>query len=252
MRERQRAVITGGSSGIGAALARHLAGRGLDVLVTGRDADALEAVRADFESRIRAVPADLATPRQARTVSEAVGEEPIDFLVHAAGTLEPVAPLASVSPEDWRASFAINLDAAVFLVQALLDRLEGGRVLLVSSGAAHRPIAHWGAYCCAKAALVMLCDCLNVELNPRRILAASVRPGVVDTPMQTRIRDCDASEFPDVHRYRELHEQGKLHAPGTVAAFLGWLLLECGDGAFADRQWNIDDPDHHPLWDNTE
>lgn len=251
MTDRKRAVITGGSSGIGAALARDLADKGLDVLVTGRDEYALADTCSGREARMASVAADLADPGMAQRIASTAGNKPIDFVVHAAGAVEPVAPLASVSAEGWQANFAVQVHAAVYLIQALLDRLHGGRILLVSSGAAHRPVAHWGAYCCAKAAQRMLRDCLNLELNRHHILATTARPGVVDTPAQARLRACDRRRFPDVHHFRKLHEEGRLHAPGTVATFLAWLLLECGDGAFADREWDIDDPDHQPLWMNT-
>lgn len=249
MAQRQRALITGGGSGIGAALARHLAGRGVDVIVAGRRQKALDEVCGTAPKRIVAVRADLADPAGRDALAAAAGDAPLDFLIHNAGLLAPMTPIGEIDAGDLRTNLTVNVEAPLLLTQALLPRFAASaRVLIVCSGAAHHPIEGWSAYCIAKAAQVMLGDCLNLELNRHGVLAATVRPGVVDTPMQAEIRELDETRFPGVRRFRELHTRGELRDPGEVAAFLGWLLLECGPGAYPSREWDIDDPDHQILW----
>ena len=84
-------------------------------------------------------------------------------------------------------ALATNLDAPLFLTQLLRSNLTGGRVLNVGSGAAHFAVAGWSAYCVAKAALYRLTDCWRHEIAD--ISFTSVKPGIIDTPMQKEIRE---------------------------------------------------------------
>lgn len=243
------AVVTGSSSGIGRALAVELARRKVDVVATGRSPEALKTTREAAPDRIMAVEADLATEQgRAHLVGALPRNRVVTFLVHSAGKLEPVGPITGLTLQRWRDNMALNVEAPLFLTRDLLPRMSGGRVLHISSGAAHRPIPGWSAYCTAKAALYMIHRCLNAELNCREVLCGSVNPGTVDTPMQERIRGYADEQFPDVEYFRQLQKQGELHPPEEVARFLAWLLLECGDGAFPAREWDIADASHHTLW----
>lgn len=235
------ALITGASSGIGQALSWELARRGLYVLGVGRRLEALEETRARDAEHIRIVQADLASPEGWDAVAGALpAQEPIRWIVHNAATLEPIGPLATVSLPDWRMHMAVNLEAPLFLTQRLLDRMPvGGRILHISSGAAHRPYMGWGAYCVSKAALHMLYRCLDQELAPRGIRVGSARPGVVDTPMQARVRATPETLFPARARFIGYYERGELLKPSTVARFLAWLLLSVDPDTFAAQEWDI-------------
>lgn len=249
MAQRDWAVITGGGTGIGRALAAELAGQGMSVLVTGRREDALEDTRALDPEHIHVQSADVAEARGREQLCAALPREArVAYLVHNAGVLDPIGPIGGLEPQAWRRNMAVNLEAPLFLTQALLPRLDEGRIMHVSSGAAHRPIAGWSAYCAAKAALYMLYRCINAELNERRILCASLRPGVVDTPMQAHVREQSEERFPSVERFRTLKREGQLHPPQEVAKFMSWVLREVSDGAFPAREWDIDDTTHHELW----
>lgn len=249
MSEGSWAVITGGGTGIGRALAAELARQDVAVLIAGRRADALEQTRALDPQHIRSLAADVSEESGRQRVCEALPEEArIAYLVHNAGVLDPIGPIGDLDVASWRRNMAVNVEAPLFLTQALLPRLDEGRIVHVSSGAAHRPIAGWSAYCTAKAALFMLYRCINAELNERRILCASVRPGVVDTPMQAHVREQPETRFPSVERFRTLQREGALHPPEEVARFMSWVLREVSDGAFPAREWDIDDTTHHELW----
>ncbi|MCO6440743.1 MAG: SDR family NAD(P)-dependent oxidoreductase, partial [Nitrococcus mobilis] len=218
------AVVTGGGTGIGRAMVQRLAAEGLAVLAIGRRSGPLEALAQARPDRIETRAADVATPEGRAQVAEAIAGRRVRYLLHNAGVLEPVRPLAVVGLAEWRYAQAVNVEGPLFLTQRLLPCLSGGRVLHVSSGAAHYPLAGWGAYCTAKAALYMLYQVLDLELRSHDIAVGSVCPGVVDTPMQALIREQDSERFPDVERFRELERTGMLKSPDTVADFV-WQLL---------------------------
>ncbi len=241
------AVVTGGGSGLGRAIAQRLAERGVEVIVLGRRSEPLEETAATAPDWIRAVAADVATQAGREAVVDAVGGRPVRALVHNAGILEPIGPLAGVRLEEWRHSQAVNVEAPLFLTQALLDDLPGGRVLHISSGAAHHGYPGWGAYCTSKAALYMVCQVLQLELADRGIAVGSLRPGVVDTPMQTLVREQPPERFPAVQRFVDLHASGQLEDPQEVALFVERLLFEVDADTLTAREWSFTDPAHHEL-----
>merc|ERR1712232_2367 len=108
------------------------------------------------------------------------------------------------SLQGFRNTMATNVEGPLFLTQALSSSLGaspgGGRVLHISSGAAHQAMRGHLGYCTTKAALLQVARCLDAELAPS-IRVGSVMPGVVDTPMQEKLR---ALEFPDVAMFRSL------------------------------------------------
>lgn len=232
-------VVTGGGTGIGRALVRALAARGRGVIAVGRRPHPLEETAA-ASPLIEPVAADVSGPVGRAAVVEAVGEREVAALVHNAGVLEPVGPLLDASPDALREALAINVEAPIHLTRALSPRLvRGSRVLQVSSGAAHRPVPGWGAYCLSKAALYMAYQVLREELRPAGIAVGSARPGVVDTPMQALIRRQSPEDFPAVERFRALKEEGALEPAERVGRFL-LALLELADAErFAAGEWDI-------------
>ncbi len=233
------AVVTGGGTGIGRAVVQRLAAEGLAVLAVGRRSGPLEALVQARPDRIEMQVADVATPEGREQVAEAVAGRRVRYLLHNAGVLEPVRPLEMVELAEWRYAQAVNVEGPLFLTQRLLPCLSGGRVLHVSSGAAHYPLAGWGAYCTTKAALYMLYQVLDLELRLHDVAVGSVRPGVVDTPMQALIRKQDSERFPDVERFRELERTGMLVSPDTVAEFIWQLLTHTTADEFAAQEWDI-------------
>ena len=232
-------IVTGGGTGIGRGIALALAAEGRRVLVVGRRGGPLESVAAEAAPAISTLAADVATEQGRADVVAAVGESAVGCLVHNAALLEPVGPLAEVTAEAWRTHMAVNLDAPLFLTQALLPRLAGGRVLMISSGAAHRSIPGWGAYCTSKAALFMLGRVLADELGERQVAVGSLRPGVVDTPMQGLIRSQSPERFPQVEQFRALKSDGRLNDPEAVGRFAAALLLRAGATEFAAGEWDF-------------
>lgn len=240
------AIVTGAGTGLGRAIALRLSAAGFPVLGVGRRVEPLEALADEAQERVYTVSADLGRPEGRQAVADALGAgDRVRFLVHNAGVLEPVGPLAQVSLKDWRYNQAINVEAPLFLTQLLLPQLKGGRVLHISSGAAHRSIPGWGAYCTSKAALHMLYMVLRDELAEQDIAVGSLRPGVVDTPMQALIREQPRERFPAVERFRQLKATGALHDPDAVAAFVLHLLTAVDTEAFRAQEWEYDQHRQH-------
>mmetsp|Transcript_15999 Transcript_15999/g.19536 ORF Transcript_15999/g.19536 Transcript_15999/m.19536 type:complete len:262 (+) Transcript_15999:173-958(+) len=254
-------VITGGGSGIGAALAKRFVSRSQEVLIVGRRSNALLQTKNECSnpSLVRLVEADVSKEDEHEKIFESLKEyEWIDNLVHNAALLEPVCPLMDVSLKDWRKHMAVNVDGPLFLTKQLLPKLQarrvdsdhGGRVLHISSGAAHHGYQGWGAYCTSKAAFHMVYKVLSAELAPLGVTVGSARPGVVDTPMQDLIREKTEREMPDVSRFKIMKKQGNLLGPDEVAQFLDWLLHETDDVEFSEREWDIRDEEFHHRWEN--
>jgi len=237
----QVALVTGGGSGIGQALAWELAlNHNFKVYIAGRHADKLAQTVSKAAQKIISVAADVAEPAGRQTIAEALSAEPeLNYLVHNAGLLPPVKPLMEVSVEEWRYHQATNVEGPLFLTQALLPKLGGGRILHISSGAAHHAYAGWGAYCASKATLHMIYQVLSLELKKYGIAVGSLRPGVVDTPMQNSVRQADSNVFPQLSRFVELKEKDDLLSPAFVARFIAYILIKTGDDAYSRQEWDI-------------
>ena len=173
------AVVSGGGTGIGAAITRTLVEDGYEVLIAGRRAQPLEEVAAQL-SGVTPVVADLTDAAQVATVVEAVGGRPVDVVVNNAGGYIGADgdELADVA-EQWRRTFDANVLTAVLLTEALRPALHrpGGRVILLSSIAAQR--GGGGPYSAAKAALHGWVYDLATQLGPDGVTANVISPGYV-------------------------------------------------------------------------
>ena len=241
-------LITGGGTGIGRALAGRFADKGWRVTIVGRRLNLLQEVARDYPDKISIISADVGSIQdRQKIVSEAKGT--LDLLVHNAAVLGPVGPILDQGPEDWKSHMATNVEGPLFLTQALLLKLvENSRVVNISSGAAHQGIPGWGMYCTSKAALFMLGQLLKDELAQRNIWFGSVRPGIVDTPMQAEIRALEPKDFPMVEQFRQYKATGALVTSELVAQYLEWLLLEVSGPQLGEREWDIRDAEWQSAW----
>jgi len=186
----RRALVTGGSRGIGAAVVKRLASEGADVALTyvSKPDEANRTVAAAQALGVRslAIQADSADSAAVvaaveRTVNEFGG---IDILVNNAG-IAAIAPLDTFTLDDFDRTFAINVRAVFVATQAAVKHMrEGGRIINVGSCNAERvPFAGGAAYAMSKAALVGLVKGLARDLGPRGITVNNVEPGPVATDM---------------------------------------------------------------------
>ena len=188
--QNKRALVTGGSRGIGAAIVKRLAREGAHVALTyvSKPDQANETAKAAQALGVRAlaIQADTADPAAVvaaveRTVAEFGG---IDILVNNAG-IASMAPIDTFSLKDFDRTFAVNVRAVFVATQAAVKHMkEGGRVINIGSCNAERmPFAGGAVYAMSKAALVGLVKGLARDLGPRGITVNNVQPGPVDTDM---------------------------------------------------------------------
>jgi benzil reductase ((S)-benzoin forming) len=215
------AVVTGASRGLGAALARDFAARGLRLCLYSRGAPALAEGEGVAAERLD-VTDEAALEAFAARVEERFGT--IDLWINNAGVLEPIAPLRDVALNAFRRHIDVNL-TGVFLgtrayVRHLRARGASGVLINVSSGAAWHGYAGWGAYCAGKAGVDRLTECVQLEEAESGLRAHAVAPGVIDTDMQALIRRQPAERFPAVERFLELKREDGFNTPGFVARHL--------------------------------
>jgi len=194
----KRALVTGGTRGIGAAVALALA-RGRARLVLGYRSNeaSAQAIAATIASEglepPRLVAADLVHPDEARRLVSVAGEEgPFDFLVHAAA-LGAFRSALEVRPSQWDLTLAVGTRAFLILAQAAAPVMpRGGRLVALSSLGSFRVLPKYGALGPSKAALEAVVRQLAVELGPSGILVNAVSTGLIDTPSVRRHPDFEA------------------------------------------------------------
>jgi NAD(P)-dependent dehydrogenase (short-subunit alcohol dehydrogenase family) len=188
------ALITGASRGIGAALALHLAKLGAQCVLVARTQGGLEevddAIRSAGGKPATLLPFDLQKAEKdidmiGPSIVERFGR--LDILVHNAGALNKLTPVAHIEPRDWAEVMAVNLTASWRLIRSCdppLRASDAGRAVFVTSGRVLRPRAYWGMYGAAKAGMehLVMTWAQEVEATPLRVNL--VDPGVVATKMR--------------------------------------------------------------------
>ena len=218
--------ISGASSGIGQALAQSVPWAEARVLnISRRRAKGCE----NF-------PADLADPASWPQVAAFMQGEIAGFrgprivFVHSAGSLEPIGFAGEVEADSYARQVLLNAAAPQVLGDAFLRASRGHpaerTLLMIGSGAAQSSYEGWSAYCGGKAAVDHWVRTTALEQTRRggcRILC--IAPGIIATAMQEQIRDTPVGDFPEVERFRGLHEEGALREPLEVAREL-WAAVD--------------------------
>lgn len=182
-------IVTGASSGIGAATAQLLARKGHAVALLARDEAALRDVAATLPAGTPQLvrPCDVTAPQQvAEAVAAVVNELGTPFgLVNAAGVCVP-SPLPQTSTADWNTTLAVNLTGTFLMCQAVAPHMcassEVGSIVNFGSEAGSIGMPHYSAYCASKAGVLGLTRALAAELAPA-VRVNALCPGPVDTPM---------------------------------------------------------------------
>ncbi|WP_113698528.1 SDR family oxidoreductase [Nonomuraea lactucae] len=198
------AVVSGASSGIGAATALRLAGLGANVVVLARRKDKLDDLSASISAAggtAIAIAVDV-TSREAvgdaaAEVAERLGTA--DLVVNNAG-VQLISPITDLRQDDWQRQIDLNITGVMNVIGAFLPHLtiaaEAGRpadLITTSSIAATRILEKFSVYSGTKAYISHLTRLLRVELGPKNIRVATIQPGMVDTELPSHVTDPDAS-----------------------------------------------------------
>lgn len=203
------AVVTGASSGIGAATARSLAAEGFHVVVAARRVERIEAVAKEITAAghaATAVPVDLADDGQVAALADAVAALPghLHVLVNNAGGARGADYVADADVADWQWMYEVNVLGTVRVTKALLPALEAsgaGTIVIMGSTAGLGVYEGGGGYTAAKHAETALAETLRLELNGKPIRVVEIDPGMVRTDEFALIRfDGDAERAAAVYR----------------------------------------------------
>lgn len=225
------ALVTGGGRGIGRATALLLAQEGCDVAVLARTQQEVKQVVGEIRAlgrRSIALTSDLSDIATIHQTHSAVVQElgPVDILINNAGIVEPLGSTITVDIEQWTRSMQINLIGVFGWIQAcvptMLER-GWGRVINVSTGAAAgKGMQNANAYSVSKAGLEMLTVNLATELSGKGVTVNALRPGTVNTAMQTHVRSQPVERVgQDIHKqFTSMYAQGTLLDPEQPARVL--------------------------------
>lgn len=217
------ALITGASSGIGRATARTFARAGADLLLTGRDAEALADAASEAREengRVLVEAADLTDPAAPDALVAAVEKHfgRLDALVNAAGIIGS-GTIEDTDDDAWARMMAVNVDTVFRLTRAAVPHLKatGGTVVNVSSVTGTRAFPGVLAYCVSKAAVDQLTRCAALELAPAGVRVNAVNPGVVVSQLHRRGGMDDEAYSKFLEHSVGTHPLGRVGRPQDIA-----------------------------------
>jgi NADP-dependent 3-hydroxy acid dehydrogenase YdfG len=226
MTNRETAIVTGASSGIGAATARALANSGYDVVACSRRTDRLDALAAE-NAAITAHYLDITDQKSVDQLVSDLSDRKVSILINNAGGAFDAASVLDSDPDVWSKTYDLNVVGTVRMVKAFtpaMEKLGHGHIVIISSTAGHVAYENGGSYVAAKHAETALARTLRLELNGLPIRVTEIAPGMVKTEEFAKVR------FGDAARAAKVYE-------GVAAP------LTAEDVAEAIR-WSVSLPDH--------
>ena len=230
MSAREIAVITGASSGIGAATAKLLAENGYHVIAAARRKDRLEQLAASH-SEIESHELDVTSQASVDALANSLNGKPVSILINCAGGAFDAASVADSDPEIWKKTYDVNVVGSVRMVKAITPIMQShgrGHIVIISSTAGHRAYENGGSYVAAKFAETSLVETLRLELNGLPIRVTEIAPGMVKT-----------EEFAKVRFAGDTEKAAKVYEGVTRP-------LTAGDVAESIR-WSVMLPDHFNI-----
>lgn len=188
----RNAIITGGSQGLGRAIAEEFLREGANVIICARDETVLSTTRSELDAlcmpgqRILAKTCDVSSEEQVnRLVSYAIAEfGGIDVLVNNAGVYGPMGPTETVNLKEWIRALEINLYGVLLPCRAMIPHFKKaiyGKIVVISGGGATNPLPNISSYAASKAAVVRLVETLAEELKPFHVDVNAIAPGALKT-----------------------------------------------------------------------
>ncbi|MCW2750520.1 MAG: oxidoreductase [Aeromicrobium sp.] len=200
MNERKpTAVVTGASSGIGAATARALAAAGYHVICAARRLDRLNDLAREIDGT--AIPCDVTDVDQVATLASQVGDS-LDVLVNNAGGAFGIGPVVDSDPDQWRQMYEINVIGTLNVTKALAPALiasGAGTIINTGSIAGHLAYEGGGGYTAAKHGLAVMTETLRLELNGQPVRVTEIAPGMVRTEEFSLVRLGDQTKADAVY-----------------------------------------------------
>ena len=190
MSHREIAVVTGASSGIGAATALLLAKNGFHVIAAARRMDRLETL-ANADSNIEIVELDVTNQEQVDLLAAHLEGKPVSVLVNNAGGAFDSLDILNSDPDLWRKTYEVNVIGTVRMVKAITPIMQNfgrGHVVVISSTAGHRTYENGGSYAAAKHAERTIAETLRLEVNGQPIRVTEIAPGMVKTEEFAKVR----------------------------------------------------------------
>ena len=234
------ALITGASRGIGAAAARTFVKAGANVALVARGGDAIGKLANELGPKAIAMPCDVSDVAQVEAAVaacvRAFGQ--LDILIGNAGVIEPIAPLSDADPDAWGKLIDINLKGVFYGMRAAMPVMRqqgGGTIITVSSGAAHRALEGWSAYCASKAGAAMLTESAHLEGAAQGLRVMGLSPGTVATDMQHQIKASG------INPVSQLDWSEHIPADWPAKALL-WMCSSAAD-AHLGQEISLRDPD---------
>lgn len=223
----QAALVTGGASGLGEAIAMHLHAAGAGVVIADRDGLAAETVARALDPDGRtavAVTADVTRDEDVRRAVETVVARfgQLNLAVNNAGVNQPSALIADLSEDDWRRVVDINLTSVFLCLKheiAAMKRAGGGAIVNMASALGTIGAPRGSAYSATKHAVIGLTKSAALECAGDRIRVNAVAPGLISTPLVERVLSAEKRD-----QMRALHPIGRLGTADEVAHLVGFLL----------------------------
>lgn len=236
----RHALITGGGTGIGAAIARALAGAGASVSIVGRRRAPLEEVATGLENAVVII-ADVTLESDCEAMANAARKVhgPIDIVIANAGIADS-APVAKIDLAHWQRTIDVNLTGAFLTVKSVLADItrkyssSSGRIIFIASTAGLKGYPYVAAYCAAKHGVVGLSRAMSIELAPTGITVNAICPGYTDTPLLANaVAKISAKTGRSAEDSRSAfareNDEGRLISPDEVAQKVLWLCLPGAD-----------------------
>lgn len=226
----QHAVVTGGASGIGEAIAEHLAAAGMRVTLMGRNPERLLATAKRLKAAWQKVDITNADDVQRGFRAAVAANGPVSILVNNAGAAESCT-FSKMDNELWDRMLAVNLTGTYLCTKAVIDDMSKagfGRVVNIASTASQKGYAYVSAYCAAKHGVLGLTRALALEMARKGVTVNAICPGFTDTDMVSRsidtiVESTGMSQEAALAELVKNNPQGRLIQPDEIAQAVLWL-----------------------------